>query len=177
MPLIVANFQKSLSGVISDNISNPIGMRLKASNRALQHGVGAGVGLGVVIGVLCPPLLPVSAGGAVLAAMRGWRLEMDAVRELNEAERTQRISQLKAERSAALRQLTSGASALQMETDELSLTVDVDTGEADAVILKGNHAGRMWSSLDLVERAEVVSILADGAGVIVKILKIGSEGL
>lgn len=69
-PVLLENFQKTLTGALSDNISTPISMRLNAGGRALKHGVGAGVGLGVVVGVLCPPLLPLTAGGAVLAAMR-----------------------------------------------------------------------------------------------------------
>ncbi|MEP4199187.1 MAG: hypothetical protein ABJL99_26470 [Aliishimia sp.] len=71
--LLTANFQKTLAGHLSDNISKPISMRLKAGGRALENGIGAGVGIGVVVGVLCPPLLPVTAGGAVLAALHTWR--------------------------------------------------------------------------------------------------------
>lgn len=171
------NLQKTLSGAVSDSVTKPISMRLQASSKALKHGVGAGVGIGVVVGVLCPPLLPISAGGAVLAAMRAWRKEIDAVSELNEVERERRIVELKAERSEALLRLTSGASALQMETEDLNLTLDVETGEADAVILKGEHSGRTWSSLTVVEKAEVASLLAQGAGALLNILEIGTDSL
>ncbi len=174
VPKLAVNLQKSVAGVLSDNISKPIGMRLHASSRALKHGVGAGVGLGVVIGVLCPPLLPISAGGAVLAAMRAWRIDMDATKELNAAEREARIAQLKSERSAALRQLTQGASALQMETDALSLTVDVENGVADAVILQGDQTGRTWSSLTTFEKADFITDVAQSAEIIFQILEIGS---
>ncbi|MEP5731397.1 MAG: hypothetical protein ABJL67_18730 [Sulfitobacter sp.] len=175
IPVLAANFQKSLSAAMSDAVAKPIAMRLQASTKALKHGVGAGVGMGVAIGVLCPPLLPLSAGGAVLAAMRAWRIEMDATQKLNEADRAQRIIELKSERSAALRMLTQGASALQMETDQLSVTVDVDSGEADAVILTGQHTGHTWSSLSLTEKAEVASMLAQGANALLDILENGSE--
>ena len=102
---------------------------------------------------LFPPLLPLSAGGAVLVAMRAWQTEVQAARKLGEQERRQRIAELKVERSAALFQLTNGASSVQMETDELSLTLDAETGEADAMILKGEHAGRAWSDLSRTEKA------------------------
>ena len=177
VPLLAANLQKTLSGVISDNVTKPIQMRLQAGEKALKYGVGAGVGIGVVTAVLFPPLLPISAGGAVLAAMRGWRTEMEAARKLNEAEREKRLSELKAERSAALLHLTNGASSFQMETDEMNLTVDVDTGEAEAVILKGKHTGRSWSDLDVAEKAEVVSILTESTEVILDILNFGKENL
>ncbi|MEP3638313.1 MAG: hypothetical protein ABJN14_13780 [Paracoccaceae bacterium] len=170
VPKLAANLQKTMAGTFSDNISNPISMRLKASGRAIESGVGTGVGIGVVVGVLCPPLLPLTAGGAVLAAMRTWRKEMARASELNENERQQRIAVLKAERSAALRQLTHGAAALQMESDDLSMTLDVETGEVDAVILKGDYTGRMWSSLTSVEKANVVLFVAEGAAGILKIL-------
>jgi hypothetical protein len=152
-------------------------MRLQGSTKAMQHGVGAGVGLGVVIGVLCPPLLPISAGGAVLAAMRAWRVEMKAAEDLNATERAQRIADLKQERAAALRQLTQGAAALQMETEDLSVTVDADNGTADAVVLKGKHVGRLWSNLSAVEKLEVADTLVSGASILLNILEIGKESL
>jgi len=74
-------------------------------------------------------------------------------------------------------QLTNGASALQMENEEISLTLDVETGEADAVILKGSHTGRTWSDLNVTEKAEVVSVFAQGAGILINILEFGSENL
>ncbi|MEX0349207.1 MAG: hypothetical protein AB3N15_07245 [Paracoccaceae bacterium] len=170
VPKLAGNLQKTVSGSVSDVIIQPVSMRLNAGGRAVGTGVGAGVGLGVVIGVLCPPLLPLTAGGAVLAAMRTWRKEMDNARALNEAEREQRIVQLKAERTAALMQLTQGADALQMESDELSLTLDVETGEADAVILDGEYSGRTWSSLTSVEKAEVATGVAAASFDLLRIL-------
>lgn len=170
VPKLVGTLQKSVSGSLSDTIATPISMRLNAGGRALRNGVGAGVGLGVVAGVLCPPLLPLSAGGAVLAAMRTWRKEMDKASALNAEERQQRVAELQAERDAALRQLTHGASALQMETEELSMTLDVETGEADAVVLQGEHSGRTWSSLSKREKAETGLLLLEGAGEILSIV-------
>ena len=170
VPKLAVNLQKTMAGTFSDNISNPISMRLKASGRAIESGLGTGVGTGVVVGVLCPPLLPLTAGGAVLAAMRTWRKEMARASELNETERQQRVADLKAERSAALRQLTHGAAALQMESDDLSMTMDVETGEVDAVVLKGDYSGRMWSSLKDFEKAETVLVVAESAANILAIL-------
>ena len=171
VPVLLGNLQKSLTGAVSDSITSPISMRLAASGRALKHGVGAGVGLGVVAGVLCPPLLPVSAGGAVLAAMRAWRKEMDKAQSLNEVDRQQRIAQLQVERATALRQLTRGEPAFQMETDDISMTLDVETGAADAVVLKGDYAGRMWSSMSPAEKAETGLYLAEGAASLLSILE------
>ena len=177
VPVLASNLQRTLLGMVADNVSKPVAMRLQASRKALTYGVGAGVGIGVVTAILFPPLLPISAGGAVLAAMRGWRSELEASRKLNNAEREQRIAELKAERSAALLQLTNGASAFQMENEEISLTLDVETGEADAVILKGKHTGRTWSDLDIAEKTEVVSVFAQGAGILISILEFGTENL
>jgi hypothetical protein len=174
-PALIGNLRKTIAGTLSDNISTPISMRLNASGQALKHGVGAGVGLGVVVGVLCPPLLPLTAGGAVLAAMRAWRKEMDAAYALNEAERDARIALLQTERAAALRQLTQGASALQMETEELSMTLDVETGDADAVILKGEYSGRTWSSLTSAEKAETGFAVLEGAASLLRIIEITLE--
>ncbi len=175
VPVLVRNIQKTLSGSLSDNVSKPISMRVKASGRALENGVGAGVGLGVVVGVLCPPLLPLKAGGAVYAAMRTWRKEMESAQALNDAERQSRVAELKAERTAALKQLTHGAPALQMETDDISLTVDVETGEADAVVLSGKHAGQSWSSLTADEKLDVGVSLLEGASHILQILDIAFD--
>jgi hypothetical protein len=172
---IGGEFAEIRGGRFADGITAPIAMRLQGSTKAMQHGVGAGVGLGVVIGVLCPPLLPISAGGAVLAAMRAWRVEMKAAEDLNATERAQRIADLKQERAAALRQLTQGAAALQMETEDLSVTVDADNGTADAVVLKGKHVGRLWSDLSAVEKLEVADTLVSGASILLNILEIGKE--
>lgn len=174
---LASNLQQTVAGMVSDNLAKPIGMRLQASRKALTHGAGAGVGLGVMAAVLFPPLVPVSAGAGILVAMRSWRTEMQKARALHGQERDERIAELQAERSAALLQLTNGASSVQMETEELSLTLDAETGEADALILKGEHAGRTWSDLSPLEKAETVSLFAQGADALLKILEIGGEGL
>ncbi|MEO1107675.1 MAG: hypothetical protein AAFX90_07125 [Pseudomonadota bacterium] len=171
-PALFENLQKTVSGALSDTVLTPISMRLNAGGRALKHGVGAGVGLGVVAGVLCPPLLPLTAGGAVLAAMRAWRKDMDKAATLHQAEREQRIAELQSERKAALRHLTYGAPALQMETEDLSMTVDIETGRADAVILKGEHSGRLWSNLSPADKAELGMNLAEGAASLLSILEL-----
>jgi len=171
-PILAGNLQKTLTGALSDNVTTPIAMRLNAGGQAVKHGVGAGVGLGVVVGVLCPPLLPLTAGGAVLAAMRAWRKEMDKARALDDAERELRIAELKAERKAALQKLTKGASALQMETEELSMTLDAETGQADAVVLKGEYSGRTWSSLSPAEKADTGLALLEGAASLLRIIEI-----
>ncbi|WP_170519469.1 hypothetical protein [Ruegeria atlantica] len=177
VPMLASNLQRTLAGMVSDNVTKPIGMRLQASGKALTHGTGAGVGLGVMAAVLFPPLLPVSAGAAILVAMRSWRTEMQKAQKLSGEERDERIAKLEAERAAALLQLTNGAPSVQMETEELSLTLDAETGEADAIILKGEHAGRTWSDLSPLEKAETVSLFAQGADALLRILEFGSENL
>lgn len=175
VPTLVSSMQRTLSGTFSDNVTKPIGMRLQASGKAITHGTGAGVGLGAMAAVLFPPLLPVSAGAGILVALHSWKKEVKRAQSLNEKQREQRIAELRAERKAALLQLTNGASSVQMETEELSLTLDAETGEADALILKGEHAGRAWSDLSPIEKAETVSLFAQGADAILKILEFGSE--
>lgn len=177
VPTLVSNFQKTLSGTLSDNVTKPIGMRLQASGKALTQGAGAGVGLGAVAAVLFPPLLPVSAGAGILVALRSWKQEMQKAQSLNKQQREQRIAELKAERKAALDQLTNGAPSVQMETEDLSLTLDTETGEADALILKGEHAGRAWSDLSPIEKAETVSLFAQSTNAVLQILEFGSESL
>ncbi len=177
VPMLASNLQRTLAGTLSDNVTKPIGMRLQASGKALTHGAGTGVGLGVMAAVLFPPLVPVSAGAGILVALRSWKKEMQKAQSLNELQREQRIAELQAERKAALLQLTNGAPSVQMETEELSLTLDAETGEADALILKGEHAGRAWSDLTPLEKAETVSLFAQGADAILKILEFGTENL
>ena len=177
VPTLVSNLQRTLSGTFSDNVTKPIGMRLQASGKALTHGAGAGVGLGAMAAVLFPPLLPISAGAGILVALHSWKKEMQKAQSLNEQQREQRIAELQAERTAALLQLTNGAPSVQMETEELSLTLDAETGEADALILKGEHAGRAWSDLSPIEKAETLSLFAQSADAILKILEFGSENL
>ncbi|MBO9472881.1 hypothetical protein J7413_04960 [Shimia sp. R10_1] len=173
--VLASNLQRTLARKLSDTVTKPIGMRLQASGTALTHGAGTGVGLGVMAAVLFPPLVPVSAGAGVLVALRSWKKEMQKAHCLNEQQREQRIAELQAERKAALLQLTNGAPSVQMETEELSLTLDAETGEADALILKGEHAGRTWSDLSPLEKAETVSLFAQGAEAILNILEFGSE--
>ena len=170
LPMFAKTLQKSMTGAMSDTLLKPVTMRLQAGTRAIENGVGTGVGLGVVAGVLFPPLLPLTAGGAVLVAMKTWRKEMETAQQLNATEREARIADLKAERAAALAQLAQGAGALQMETEDLSMTLDVDTGEADAVVLSGTYAGAIWSSLTPVEKAQATLTFADGASSILQIL-------
>lgn len=100
---------------------------------------------------------------------------MDEASKLHEAERERRIAELKAERTAALQQLTHGASALQMETDELSMTLDVETGQADAVVLKGEHSGRMWSSLSPADKADLGMTFAEGAASLLSIIELSMK--
>lgn len=175
--VLASNLQRTFSGTLSDTLIKPIGMRLQASGKALAHGTGAGVGLGVMAAVLFPPLVPVSAGAGILVALRSWKKEVQKAQSLNERQREQRIAELEAERKTVLLQLTNGAPSVQMETDELSLTLNAETGEADALILKGEYAGRTWSDLSPLEKAETVSLFAQGADVILKILELGSENL
>lgn len=177
VPLLASNLQRTMAAVVSDNVTKPIGMRLQASGKALTHGAGAGVGLGIAAAVLFPPLLPVSAGAGVLVAMRSWRIEMQKAQALNGQEREARVAELQAERAAALLQLTNGAPSVQMETEELSLTLNAETGEADALILKGEHEGRTWSDLTIDEKVETASVFAQGAEALWKILEFGSENL
>ena len=110
-------------------------------------------------------------------ALRSWRKEMQKAQTLNEEQRQQRIAELQKERDVALLQLTNGASSVQMETEELSLTLNAETGEADAVILKGEHTGRTWSDLTTAEKAETVSLFTHGAEAILSILEFGRENL
>lgn len=175
VPILASNLQRTLTGTFSDTVTKPIGMRLKASGKALTHGAGAGVGLGAMAAVLFPPLVPVSAGAGILVALRSWQKEMQKAQSLNTQRREQRIAELQAERKAALLQLTNGAPSLQMETDALSLTLNAETGEADALILKGQHAGRTWSDLTTIEKAETASFVAQGAEAILRILEIVGE--
>lgn len=102
---------------------------------------------------------------------------MNAARKLNDAERAIRIEELKVERRAALLQLANGAAVFQMETDEINLTVDVETGVVDGVVLKGKHSGSAWSELNASEKAEVVSVLVQGADIVVKLLELGTESM
>jgi len=175
VPILASNLQRTLTGTLSDNVTKPIGMRLKASGKALTHGAGASVGLGAMAAVLFPPLVPISAGAGILVALRSWQKEMQKAQSLNTQLRAQRIAELQAERKAALLQLTNGAPSLQMETDELSLTLNAETGEADALILKGQHAGRTWSDLSMIEKAETATYVAEGAIAILRILEIVGE--
>ncbi len=177
VPLLASNLQRSLAGAFSDGVTKPIGMRLQAGGKAITQGASAGVGLGVMAAVLFPPLIPVSAGAGILVAMRSWRTEMQKAQTLSGQEREKRIAELREERAAALLQLTNGAPSVQMETEELSLTLDAETGEADAIILKGEYIGRTWSDLTPLEKAETVSPFAQGADAILKILDLGSESL
>ena len=59
---------------------------------------------------------------------------------------------------------------LQMETEDLSMTLDVDTGEADAVVLSGEYAGSIWSSLTPTEKAQATLAFAEDASSILQIL-------
>ncbi|MBM7067165.1 hypothetical protein [Actibacterium sp. 188UL27-1] len=102
--------------------------------------------------------------------MRTWRTEIDRAQTLHDADRAKRMADLQQQRIAALQQLAHGAAALQVETDNLSLMIDVETGEADAIILTGEHEGRTWSSLGISEQADLAASLAKTAGSILKIL-------
>lgn len=176
VPVLVSNLQKTLTGAVADRLGKPIERRLQASGTALKYGVGTGLGIGVVTAIVFPPLLPLSAGGAVIAALRGWQTDMTATARLGEAERVSRIAALRAERTAALRQLAHGADVFQMETDAVNLTVDVETGDVEAVLLEGDYAGRSWSDLTALEKAEVLSFFAQGADIVWKILTLAGDG-
>ena len=173
VPVLASNLQQTFSGTLSDNVLKPIGMRLNAGGKALTHGAGASVGFGVLAAALFPPLVPVSAGAGILIALRSWRVEMEKAQTLHEEERETRMAALHAERKAALLQLTNGAPTVQMETEELSLTLNAETGEADAIILKGDYAGRTWSDLTPDEQKNAASLFSLGAEAIVKILIFG----
>lgn len=138
--------------MISDNVTSPVAMRLGASSRAIGTGIGVGGGLGIAIGVLCPPLLPVAAGGAVLAALSEYGDAMAKARHLTGEAREAREAEIQTARKDALRRIAGGAESMQIETGELSLTIDAETGKADAVILEGAKSGRSFSSLSKAEQ-------------------------
>jgi len=117
VPLLADNLRKMVSGTVYDTVAAPVQMRLKAGQNALSSGVQTGVGLGVVVGILCPPLLPVTAGGAVLAAMRTWRVEMERAEHQNAQERDARIAALSDER-VEFASLSSGIVRILMSAGE-----------------------------------------------------------
>lgn len=152
IPKLGSVFGQQMMNALADNVKAPVAMRLSASGQAIQDGIAAGAGLGIVIGILFPPLLPIAGGGAVLAALDGYNKALEDAQELDKETRHIRDLELMEKRKQALYQLTSGAPSLQMETDMLSLTLDVNSGKADALLLSGKNEGRSYSSLTMEER-------------------------
>ncbi|WP_027234373.1 hypothetical protein [Leisingera caerulea] len=163
LPKLGSALGGSFIDLVSENVTSPVAVRLGASRSAIASAAATGTGLGVAIGILCPPLLPLAAGGAVLAALDAYSQGVDELSALEAAERDKRRQALAASRAQALRELAFGAGALQIESPDLSLTVDAETGAADAVVLSGPHAGRSYSSLTDEERAEIQSRVRRGS--------------
>ena len=61
-----------------------------------------------------------------------------------------------------------------METEDLSMTLDVETGQADAVILNGDYSGRNWSNLTATEKAEAGLTLVEGTNNLLRILEMAT---
>lgn len=144
-----------LTSVLHDNLMQPISSRISASVRAIQSGVAGGVGMGVAIGILFPPLLPVAAGGAVLVAMQEYQAAMAQLSAEADSLRRARREVIETARRDALRQISNGSSSMQIESEDLNLTINADTGEVDAIVLQGDYAGRNWSALRKKEQREI----------------------
>ncbi|MBW3243421.1 hypothetical protein KUV57_12175 [Epibacterium sp. DP7N7-1] len=157
IPKISGSIGSVIWETFSGRVAAPVGIRLAASQRAISDGLEAGTGFGIVIGILCPPLLPIAAGGAVLTALASYSDGVDQLTAADSQEREARWVELREQRAQALRELAHGSSALQIESEDLSVTVDVETGQADAIVLSGPLTGRSYSSLSEAERADIQS--------------------
>ena len=163
LPKIGGGIGSAIWETFSGSVAAPVGIRLAASQRAIGDGLGTGAGLGMVIGILCPPLLPIAAGGAVLTALSSYTDGVDALTAIDTKERDARRAVLREKRTQALRELAHGSAALQIESGDLSVTVDVETGQADAIVLSGPMAGRSYSSMSGAEQAEIQGQLRGSA--------------
>ena len=109
---------------------------------------------GLLLGILCPPLLPLTGGVALVAAMETWNAEVEGLSRANAKHRDAQIRHIREKRMEAISRLTGGETAGRVETGHLSVLVDGETGAMDGTILTGPRAGQAWSTLGPKAREE-----------------------
>lgn len=134
-------------------ISAPVMTRLTAARSALIQAAGGGIAGGILVALVFPPAAPLVLG---LAALETPDLYQDALRDASQ----RRSAQHAQRRAGRNEQITQGLSALRgispivrLETDHLHVTIDLDGGTADGIVLSGRNAGRMLSAIEPRELA------------------------
>lgn len=146
----VAYARTSLSGLFEDGmhaLTAPITTRANAARSALTSASISAIVGGLVVAIVFPPAAPLALGLSFLEAPD---LYSDALRNERKAlqhSRAGRDAEREQSTLASLRALRGESPVIRMETPYIAMTLNLDEGTADGVILAGRHTGRTLGSL------------------------------
>ena len=133
------------------NVAQPLGARLVAAREAaMQSSVGAIVG-GGLCAIVFPPAVPFVMGIAALEAPDYYAKALQKAQDKNDAEQRQRKSAREEAAARAVARFRGESSVVRLETPHLYMTMDVEKGTAEGIILAGQHMGRSLEELDASE--------------------------
>jgi len=134
-----------------DLITAPVTTRLSAARSALESALISAIVGGLVIAVVFPPAVPLALGLSFLEtpdlyaqALRNEQKTLDRARDAKAKDR-------EASTLTSLRALRGQSPVIRMETPCLAMTMNLDEGTADGVILAGRHTGQTLGSLSTTE--------------------------
>lgn len=144
----------TMNNLVEDGVhllTAPVTTRLSAARSALQSASISAIVGGLVIAVVFPPAVPLALGLSFLEtpdlyaeALRNERKTLDQARDAKTRKREEATL-------ASLRALRGESPIIRMETPCLAMTMNLDEGTADGVILAGRHTGQTLGSLSTAE--------------------------
>lgn len=144
----------TLNNLVEDGVhllTSPVTTRLSAARSALESASISAIVGGLVIAVVFPPAVPLALGLSFLEtpdlyaeALRNERKTLDQARDAKTRKREEATL-------ASLRALRGESPVIRMETPCLAMTMNLDEGTADGVILAGRHTGQTLASLNTAE--------------------------
>jgi len=144
----------TMSSLVEDGVhllTAPVTTRLSAARSALESASISAIVGGLIIAVVFPPAVPLALGLSFLEtpdlyaeALRNERKTLDRARDAKAKDRETATL-------TSLRALRGQSPVVRMETPCLAMTMNLDEGTADGVILAGRHTGQTLGSLSAAE--------------------------
>lgn len=135
-------------GEIFDSALTPVRVRMSAAFETALSASLDSLASGAIMSIIFPPLAPLTAGLAILEAGETYNRAVahgtNDAKEAREARRLQRDEAL----TGALARLKGQSPIMRMESPCLHVTLDLENGYADGLVLAGRHAGETLADLD-----------------------------
>lgn len=140
----------TMNNLVEDGVhllTAPVTTRVNAARSALTSASVSAIVGGLVLAVVFPPAAPLALGLSFLEAPDLYADALRSEQDALERSRSARNGHRDEATLASLRALRGQSPVIRMETPCLAMTMNLDEGTADGVILAGRHTGQTLSSL------------------------------